>query len=356
MFCMAMKRTTTMFTTTLGIAILLIVAIAVPMELGQTADAVKAKGVSNSQYGEATKDKVCGDRLCSEVSPEETRDVSSSTGSSDSDKGKHIGDSDKGKHIGDSDKGKHIGGESSHEGKEKMKQKHLQMLEKMKSMNKMEMIDSMKYMMSEHHDMKIEKMSQMDRPKLLENIEKMLDKMSKDEHSDSDMTDDMSHNDEPLYNEVLNPRQIDYPNTLGFSDLHIHAIRHLDVNQSHGTDDHLLQTIVHHHCKVYDDNTAACLLFPYGMTDQDKPYGIEYVITADQYQELSDEEKPLWHYHKTEFPRAQATFPELTDEELAKVQPILDETYGKVVYFWNVGDTYPIGEPYVLVVQEIPDQ
>ena len=76
---------------------------------------------------------------------------------------------------------------------------------------------------------------------------------------------------EPVYNETLNPRQIDYPNVLGFNDLHIHAIRHLDVKQSHGPADHLLQTIVHHHCKVYDDNTASCLLFPYGMTDQDKP-------------------------------------------------------------------------------------
>ena len=126
---------------------------------------------------------------------------------------------------------------------------------------------------------------------------------------------------------------------MGFSDLHIHAIRHLDVNQSQGTADHLLQTIVHHHCKVYDDNTATCLLFPKGMTDQDKPYGIEYVITTEQYQELPEEEKAYWHYHKTEFPRALATFPELTDEELAKVQPVLDETYGKVVYFWNLGDT-----------------
>ena len=333
-----MKKTTTMFSTTLGIAVLLIAAIAMPMELGQTADAVKAKGVYNSQYGEATKDKVCGDRLCSEVSSEEKRDESSSTKSSDSDKAKH--GEDKAKHGED---------------KGKMKEKHLQMLEKMKSMNKMEMIDSMKSMMSEHHDMKIEKMNQMDRPDLLENIEKMLDKMSK-EDSHSDMTDDTSYDDKPIYNETLNPRQIDYPNVLGFNDLHIHAIRHLDVNQSHGTADHLLQTIVHHHCKVYDDNTAACLLFPYGMTDQDKPYGIEYVITTDQYQELPDEEKPLWHYHKTEFPRADATFPELSNEELSEVQPVLDETYGKVVYFWNYGDTYPMGEPYVLVVQDIPDQ
>ena len=161
---------------------------------------------------------------------------------------------------------------------------------------------------------------------------------------------------EPLYNETLNPRQIDYPNILGFNDLHIHAIRHLDVNKSHGAVDHLLQTIVHHHCKVYDDNTATCLLFPYGMTDQDKPYGVEYVITADQYQELPDEEKQYWHYHKTEFPRAKATFPKLTESEFAKVLPVLDETYGKVFYFWNYGDTYPIGEPYILVVQDIPDQ
>ena len=101
--------------------------------------------------------------------------------------------------------------------------------------------------------------------------------------------------------------------------------------------------------------TASCLLFPYGMTDQDKLYGIEYVITTTQYQELPDEEKQYWHYHKTEFPRANATFSELSDSELEEVLPILDETYGKV-YYWNYGDTYPIGEPYILVVQEIPDQ
>ena len=235
-------------------------------------------------------------------------------------------------------------------------------LEKIKSMSTMEIIGSMKSMMSEHHDMKIEKMSKMDRSKLLENIEKMFDKMSKDSHDDMNDTkheDKGKHGEsshEPQYNETLNPRQIDYPNTLGFSDLHIHAIRHLDVERSHGTAEHLLQTVVHHHCKVYDDNTAACLLFPYGMTDQDKPYGIEYVITADQFQELPEDEQNYWHYHRTEFPRAEAAFPELTDSELENVLPILDETYGKVFYFWNYGDAYPMGEPSILVVQDIPEQ
>ncbi|MCH9657124.1 OBAP family protein [archaeon] len=317
-------------TVTFSIVLLLTVTVVSSVDFLQTADATKSKGNSLPETGSK---KVCGDKLCSEVD----QSVSSKT-----------------KHSESKDKGKH--GESLHESKErhdkdkgKMKENHLQMLGKMKSMNKMEMIDSMKSMMSEHHDMKIEKTSQMDRPKLLENIEKMLDKMSKDSH------DEMSH-DESLYNEMLNPRQIEYPNTLGFSDLHIHAMRHLDVEKSHGAADHLLKTMVHHHCKVYDDNTAACLLFPYGMTDQDKPYGIEYVITTDQFQELPEEEQNYWHYHKTEFPRAEATFPELTDSELAQVLPVLDETYGKVYYFWNYGDTYPMGEPYVLVVQDIPDQ
>lgn len=31
-------------------------------------------------------------------------------------------------------------------------------------------------------------------------------------------------------NELLNPRQIEYPAHLGFNDLHIEAIRHIDPN------------------------------------------------------------------------------------------------------------------------------
>jgi len=337
-----------------SIAILLTVTVVASIDLTQTADAAKAKGTTTQKYGSATKSLVCGDKLCSEVS--ESEKVSEKPKHGDN-KAKH-GDN-KAKH-GDN-KAKHG---DSHQDKEKMKQKHLKMLEDMKSMNKVEMMNSMKSMMDKHHEEMFEKMDNMNRADLLDHMEKMIEKMEKmDSKHSENMNDKMDKNMEmkkhhktPLYNEVLNPKQIDYPNTLGFSDLHIHAIRHLDVEKSHGTADHLLQTVVHHHCKVYDDNTAACLLFPYGMTDQDKPYGIEYVITSDQFKELPDEEQQYWHYHKTEFPRAQATFPELTDAELEKVLPILDETYGKVFYFWNYGDTYPIGEPSILVVQDIPDQ
>lgn len=99
--------------------------------------------------------------------------------------------------------------------------------------------------------------------------------------------------------------------------------------------------------------TAVCLLFPTGMDDQAKPYGIEYVIGADSYLELEDEEKIYWHYHKTELPNVKATLPDLTAEEAEPLMPLLNETYGKVVYFWQIGDKYPIGEPFIVVIEDL---
>ncbi len=161
----------------------------------------------------------------------------------------------------------------------------------------------------------------------------------------------MMHEMKELYNPALNPRQINFAAIEGFNDLHIEAIRHLKPDG----DASKLQTIVHHHCKVYDDGTAACLLFPTGMGDQDKPYGIEYVISATQYAELPEEEQQYWHYHKTELPAVHARFPDLNADELAKIQPILDETYGKIFYFWQVGDEVPIGEPEIVIIQDLPE-
>lgn len=166
------------------------------------------------------------------------------------------------------------------------------------------------------------------------------------------------------YNEMLNPRQTEYPAHLGFNDLHIEAIRHINpnttqatvANQSGQQQQDVFNLIVHHHCKVYDDMTAACLLFPTGMNDQDKPYGIEYVIPANLYNTLPEEEKKYWHYHLTELPKVNATTPDMTAEEAAKVKPVLDETYGKVVYFWQLGDPLPIGEPTAVIIEDIVEQ
>ena len=158
-----------------------------------------------------------------------------------------------------------------------------------------------------------------------------------------------------VYNETFNPRQKEYPNHLGFNDLHIQAIRHLkpDTQDVH---DPKLQTIVHHHCKAYEDSTLLCLMFHSGMKDQDKPMGFEYIITTAQFNKLPEGEKKYWHYHLVEVPRAHATFPDLTDEEAAKILPAINETYGKVIYFKQPQDDMPLGEPYIMIVQDMPEQ
>ena len=46
------------------VAIVLSMAVVAQIDFIQTADAVKAKGTKSMKYGMATKDKVCGDRLC----------------------------------------------------------------------------------------------------------------------------------------------------------------------------------------------------------------------------------------------------------------------------------------------------
>lgn len=157
------------------------------------------------------------------------------------------------------------------------------------------------------------------------------------------------------YHETMNPRQKEYPNHLGFNDLHIQAIRHLKPD-THDVHDPKLQTVVHHHCKAYQDQTLLCLMFHTGMKDQDKPIGFEYIITTEQFNNLPEEEKKYWHYHLTEVPRAHATFPDLTVEETANILPAVNETYGKVIYFQKPNDTLPLGEPYVLIVQDMPEQ
>jgi hypothetical protein len=93
---------------------------------------------------------------------------------------------------------------------------------------------------------------------------------------------------------------------------HLTAIRHL-------FDDPSLR--VHHYCKPNDKILLVCQLY-----DSDSAnatlIGIEYIISADQYNSLPDREKPGWHY-----------------------------TYGKVVIAWDPKDKLPAFPPQVEMVQ-----
>jgi len=218
-------------------------------------------------------------------------------------------------------------------------------------MTNMQDSDQMKMMEDMMKDMMLR---MQDDPELEQAMMEHMDRMKASKESmmgvdDTMMNPNMEKVTSDLYNKDLNPRQMEHPNHLGFNDLHIEAINHIIPNN----DDSVLDMIVHHQCKVYDDMTVSCLLFPTGMDDQDKPFGMEYVIGADAYAGLSEEEKTYWHYHKTELPKVNATLPDLTAKEAESLMPVLNETYGKVIYFWQVGDEYPIGEPFIVKIKEL---
>ena len=59
-----------------SIAILLTVTVVASIDLSQTADAAKSKGNSLTEVGSK---KVCGDRLCSEIPPEERQTMTKSS-------------------------------------------------------------------------------------------------------------------------------------------------------------------------------------------------------------------------------------------------------------------------------------
>ncbi len=126
---------------------------------------------------------------------------------------------------------------------------------------------------------------------------------------------------------------------------HLTAIRHV-------FDDPSLR--VQHYCKPNDKILLVCQLY-----DSSSPnatlIGIEYIITADQYNSLPNREKPAWHYHKTEFAtnRADAHFPDLTPQKEGESLKKLSNTYGKVILTWNPKDKLPAFPPQIEEVQHL---
>ncbi|HLB71757.1 MAG TPA: DUF1264 domain-containing protein [Candidatus Methanoperedens sp.] len=123
--------------------------------------------------------------------------------------------------------------------------------------------------------------------------------------------------------------------------LHIDAKRHISSNPD---------MIVHHYCKTVAGGLIECQLY-----DSDKPdarlIGVEAIVSAETYNTFNADEKALWHYHKTEIPKVEATLPDLSPEEAARVVKSLEETYGKVYILWDPGrSNNPVGKPEINIL------
>ncbi len=130
----------------------------------------------------------------------------------------------------------------------------------------------------------------------------------------------------------------------GFT-LHIDAKLHFTSNPN---------IIAHHYCKTVTGGMIECLLFDSDAEDA-KLVGVETIVTPEIYNNFSNEEKALWHYHKTELPRVDARLPDLPPEEAAKVIKSIEETYGKLYILWDPGRSdLPIGNPSITVLDPTP--
>jgi hypothetical protein len=122
--------------------------------------------------------------------------------------------------------------------------------------------------------------------------------------------------------------------------LHIDAKKHVPK---------IPDMIVHHYCKKVSGGLVECQLY-----DSDKPdarlIGVEVIVGKETWNKFSNKEKSLWHYHKTEIPKVEATLPDVSAEEGAKILQGIEETYGKVFILWNPANIEPVGKPVVSIL------
>jgi len=88
-------------------------------------------------------------------------------------------------------------------------------------------------------------------------------------------------------------------------------------------------------CQIYDSSLPTARLV-----------GIEYIITAKNYNSLPTEEKPNWFIiNKALATTVQGQFPELNAQQTNAVLQHLLGNYGKVILTWNPLDNLPTSSP-----------
>jgi hypothetical protein len=106
------------------------------------------------------------------------------------------------------------------------------------------------------------------------------------------------------------------------------------------------QMEAHHFCKQVNEDFAQCLLFD-GNTSAANLNGIEYIISEQLFETLTQEERQYWHPHNGEILSGQLVapgIPAVAEKELMKGKM---NSYGKTWHVWATdrGDKLPLGPP-----------
>ena len=106
----------------------------------------------------------------------------------------------------------------------------------------------------------------------------------------------------------------------------------------------------HHYVNQINEDVYQAIIFD-GNEKDAKIMGIEYIITAKMFAQLTPEEKTLWHSHRFEVASGSLIapgIPEIAEHELMEK---LISTYGKTIHTWHTDQdrNLPVGSPMIMM-------
>jgi hypothetical protein len=110
------------------------------------------------------------------------------------------------------------------------------------------------------------------------------------------------------------------------------------------------QMEAHHFVSQLSSDVYQAIIFD-GNTPDAKIMGVEYIITERLFQQLTKEEKSLWHSHVYEIKSGELIAPGLPRAAEHELMEKLVSTYGKTIHTWHTDQnrTLPVGSPMLMM-------
>ncbi|CAF2377161.1 unnamed protein product [Rotaria sp. Silwood2] len=110
------------------------------------------------------------------------------------------------------------------------------------------------------------------------------------------------------------------------------------------------QLVAHHYCSHINQDVRQCVIYDSDSANA-RLIGVEYIISEKIFNELSSEEKKLWHSHAYEVKSGALVAPGVPDLAEKEVMKELINTYGKTFHTWQIdrGDPIPLGVPQLMM-------
>lgn len=110
------------------------------------------------------------------------------------------------------------------------------------------------------------------------------------------------------------------------------------------------QMEAHHYVSQLNNDVYQAVIFD-GNGKDAKLMGVEYIITAELFEALPEEEKKLWHSHHYEVKSGTLIAPGIPAAAEHELMEKLISTYGKTIHTWHTDQQQrlPLGAPIVMM-------